>query len=401
MMSTALKLELTDGEPHSVEEISRVSKDLMNVLAGSQPDTTRPPGLLITTEDVRRIRRYVNTALALPTELNEVQYLLGYEATDISGLEPQAIQALHVDIKAHAKTWTELETNMQKVGSDLYVFAGNLITIAVHMIEYVKSLDAYQTLQVGDLSPEQIDRMPPVELVEGDRKKLPGLLALVDDLKIYVKEHSASTTLTRVGVKTFKRVLKDDIAPGVSLKIRLVSSGSPEAEVNRLTEEIAHLNQRIEQKLAEYEEYSDYKWIGFWWGVIPGVISVSIYGPKATAALEEKDRLVEEKRKVEKNLEGVNMLLASLTAFETSLQDLKSRVDGAASGVSNIESLWVLLEELVDSSYDRIKNIHNGLYLVSFVSRFQTLMSNWTEIKGQAFDLLTAFNKALDEPSDH
>lgn len=87
-----------------------------------------------------------------------------------------------------------------------------------------------------------------------------------------------------------------------------------------------------------------------------------------------------------------------MLAFETSLQDLKARVDGAASSVSNIESLWVLLEELVDASYDRIKNTNNALYLVSFVSRFQTLMSNWREIQVQAFDLLTAFNNALDEP---
>lgn len=57
-----------------------------------------------------------------------------------------------------------------------------------------------------------------------------------------------------------------------------------------------------------------------------------------------------------------------------------------------------MLEELVDASYDRIKNTNNALYLVSFVSRFQTLMSNWREIQVQAFDLLTAFNNALDEP---
>ncbi|RMP29930.1 Binary cytotoxin component [Pseudomonas coronafaciens pv. atropurpurea] len=90
--------------------------------------------------------------------------------------------------------------------------------------------------------------------------------------------------------------------------------------------------------------------------------------------------------------------MSDLLAFETSLQDLKARIDGAASGVSNIESLWVLLEELVESSYDRIKSTSNAVYLVSFVSRFQTLMSNWKEIQAQAFDLLTAFNNALDEP---
>ncbi|RMU89460.1 Binary cytotoxin component [Pseudomonas coronafaciens pv. porri] len=127
-------------------------------------------------------------------------------------------------------------------------------------------------------------------------------------------------------------------------------------------------------------------------------MSYSIYGPKASAALFEKDTLIEEKRQIELSINKKNRLLSDLLAFETSLQDLKARIDGAASGVSNIESLWVLLEELVESSYDRIKSTSNAVYLVSFVSRFQTLMSNWKEIQAQAFDLLTAFNNALDEP---
>ncbi len=185
----------------------------------------------------------------------------------------------------------------------------------------------------------------------------------------------------------------------MALKIRLACSGNAGDEIARLTADVDQLNNRINQKLAEYEEYSEYKWIGFWWGVIGGVVSYSIYGPKATAALSEKDHLIKEKRQVELTLKKQNRLLGDLLAFETSLQDLKTRIDGAASGVSNIESLWVLLEELVESSHDRIKNANNALYLVSFVSRFQTLLANWKEIQVQSFDLLTAFNNVLEEPA--
>ncbi len=38
---------------------------------------------------------------------------------------------------------------MQKVGSDLYVFSGNLIAIATDVVDFIKGLDSYQTLQVG------------------------------------------------------------------------------------------------------------------------------------------------------------------------------------------------------------------------------------------------------------
>ncbi|KPB96437.1 alpha-xenorhabdolysin family binary toxin subunit A [Pseudomonas syringae group genomosp. 3] len=396
-MVTLVEPQFTDGEEHAVEDVSRVSKDLMDVLSGQGDGVARAPGLLITNEDVRRIRRYVNSGLALPTALDEVSQLTGGIDNAIPGLGPDAIAELHAGIQAHARSWSAIETNMQKVGGDLYVFSGNLINIATHVVDFIKGLESYQTLQVGELTPAQIDQMPPVALMDQDSRKIPGLLALVDDLKIHIKDHSASTTRTRVGVTDFKRCLKEEIAPGVALKIRLARSGSAGDEIARLTADVDQLNNRINQKLAEYEEYSEYKWIGFWWGPIVGALSYSIYGPKASAALGEKDHLIEEKRQVELTLKKQNRLLGDLLAFETSLQDLKTRIDGAASGVSNIESLWVLLEELVESSYDRIKNTNNAVYLVSFVSRFQTLMSNWKEIQVQSFDLLTAFNNALEE----
>ncbi|AKT28702.1 alpha-xenorhabdolysin family binary toxin subunit A [Pseudomonas syringae pv. actinidiae] len=398
-MVTSVEPQFTDGEAHTVEDVGRVGKDLMNVLSGKGEGVARAPGLLITNEDVRRIRRYVNTGLSLPTKLEEVSQLVGGSDNGIAGLAPDAMAELYVGIQTHARSWSAIETNMQKVGSDLYVFSGNLITIATNVVDFIKGLQSYQTLQVGDLTPAQIDQMPPVALMDQDSKKIPGLLALVDDLKVYIKDHSASTTRTRVGVTDFKRCLKDEIAPGVALKIRLARSGNAGDEIARLTADVDQLNNCINQKLAEYEEYSEYKWIGFWWGVIGGVVSYSIYGPKATAALSEKDHLIKEKRLVELTLKKQNRLLGGLLAFETSLQDLKTRIDGAASGVSNIESLWVLLEELVESSHDRIKNTNNALYLVSFVSRFQTLLANWKEIKVQSFDLLTAFNNALEEPA--
>ncbi|KPZ23653.1 Binary cytotoxin component [Pseudomonas syringae pv. viburni] len=301
-MVTSVEPQFTDGEAHTVEDVGRVGKDLMNVLSGKGEGVARAPGLLITNEDVRSIRRYVNTGLSLPTKLEEVSQLVGGSDNGIAGLAPDAIAELHVGIQTHARSWSAIETNMQKVGSDLYVFSGNLITIATNVVDFIKGLESYQTLQVVDLTPAQIDQMPPVAFMDQDSKKIPGLLALVDDLKVYIKDHSASTTRTRVGVTDFKRCLKDEIAPGVALKIRLARSGNAGDEIARLTADVDQLNNRINQKLAEYEEYSEYKWIGFWWGVIGGMVSYSIYGPKATAALSEKDYLIKEKRQVELTL---------------------------------------------------------------------------------------------------
>lgn len=47
---------------------------------------------MITSEDVRRIKRYVKIGLELPTDLEQVRQLLGGQDSDIEG--PKAAQAL-------------------------------------------------------------------------------------------------------------------------------------------------------------------------------------------------------------------------------------------------------------------------------------------------------------------
>lgn len=398
MMSINNRANPAEDEIPTDDQLSQIGMDYFGLFSGDSPETERDPGLLITNEDVRRIKRYVKTGLELPTDLEQVRQLLGGQNSEIKGLEAEAIQELYLGINDHAKSWSPIERDMKAVGSDLNVFASNLITTSGEIVGFIKGLESYQQRQVGDLTPDEIDKLPPVALLPGEEQKIPALLGLVNDLKGYIGEHSASTQRVKNGVGTFKDMLKGTIAPGVSLKVQLIASADTDETIKQLTAQVELLNTRINEKLAEYESYSDYKWYGFWWGPIGGGISWSIYGPKAKQALREKDQLVAEKRTLEQQIEQLNRLLSSMLSLQTSLQDLQVRIDGAASSVSNLESLWVLLEELVDSSYGKLDGITNAMYLVSFVSRFKTVISNWEDIKKQSWDLLTAFNNVLDEP---
>lgn len=394
---SAVEQPKTDGEPHGADEISQVGKTLMEVLSGQGDGVERDPGLLITNEDVRRIHRYVKTGLELPTDLEQIKHLIGDNGVGIPGLEPEALQTLYVGIHAHSASWSGLENDMRAVGSDLYVFSGGLINTSETLVDFIKGLDAWQTLKPDDLTEEQIEKLPPVALGEQDRKQLPGLVALVAELERLIRQHSASTVRVREGVSLFKGRLRNDIAPSVALKIQLANSSQSNETILRLNEDIARLNTRIDEKIAEYEEYAKYKWVGFWWGPLGGAVSWSIYGPKASAALKEKDRLISEKLGLERQLRQLDKFVSDLHAFETRLQDLKIRMDGATSSVSNIESLWVLLAELVESSRNSLEGLDDGKFLIIFVSRFKSLISNWADIKKQSLDLLTAFNKATED----
>lgn len=386
-----------DDLQHDVIDLSRVGNDFIQATAGLAEGAVRDPGLLVTNEDVRRIHRYVSRGLALPTDIEQVRQLLGNHDSGIPGLQPEDIRQLYLDIQDHSKSWAGLENDMRDVGSDLHVFASNLVGTTADMIAFIQGLDTWRTMKLGDLSVSEIEQMPAVELSASDRKQIPSLLALVDELKIHVAHHSSSTRRVKDGLEVFKARLRDQIRAELARKIDLADSAEAGDNLVQLKDEIKRLNERINQKAAEYDEYCSYRWIGFWWGPIGGAVSWSIYGPKAAGILAEQEQLIAEKAKLETQLRQQDLFLSNLLTFESVLQDLKNRIEGATSGVSNIESLWGLLEKLADDTHRRISGMDNALLLVVFVSRFNSVISNWQSIKQQAFNLLTAFNNVVGD----
>lgn len=368
--------------------------NFMAMASAQNSDVGRAPGLLLTTEDVRQIRAYVQAGLALPVDLDQVRTLLGGQS-GISGLAPEDIRDLYQAIKEHCQSWNPLESNIRKVGSDLNVFSANLLIVARQLITFIKGLESYQGLKVGDLTLEQIEQLPPVEIKPGDRQKIPVLVDYIGDLKILLEQHSASTLEVKNGVSTFKTVLKTKIAPDVSLKVRLSSSAETDEEIARLNAEATALAERIEHKANEYSEYVKYALIGLWWGPVGVAITGGIYGQKAEQVRHEKNALIEEKRIVEKKLLDLNKLLGLLRGLETNLEDLEGRIHDATVGISGLESLWLLMTELVESSRDRLVGLDNATYLAILESRFTSIISNWTAVEKQSLDLLTAFDKAI------
>jgi hypothetical protein len=383
----------------SAEEAEAVSTRFMMAASGSHSDVVRSPGLLVTNEDVRRIKRYVEKGLGLPAELAQVEQLLGYKKIDIPGLEPRDMQVLYQDIKEHAETWSTIETGMKTVGTSLVVFSEDLESSGGAITAFVKGLESYQSTlgKVGDLTPEEIDKLPEVSLGEGDKKKIPTLLALVDDLRTTLDHHSKTATDLNSKISDFKDMLKDRIAPVVGLKIELCASNVSDKNIARLTAEIDIINTLIAEKLATYESYSNYKWLGVWWGPVGLAISASIYGPKAAATAAEKNALIAQKQALEQQVSDHDTLLSSLISFETSLQDLKDRIDGASGSASNLESMWGLIQGYIDSSYRKLEGITDATYLVIFVTRLESIISSWISIRKQAQDLLTAFNNVTAE----
>ena len=378
----------------TAEELNSLTSDFLGAVSGTLEGVERKQGLLITNDDIRKIRRYVNAGLELPIEIEEIEQIHKYDQLNIAGLKSADMQALFKSMREHAKTWSPLESNMKKVGTDLHVFADNFTSSSQSIIDYLKGLPSYisGTGKIDGLTPEEIENLPEIQLTGDEKQKIPALLALVDELKTVITEHSASTQTTKAQISEFKREISNSLKPALGLKIALCNSNNFNEEIKLLNESLDILNQRINQKLAEIEEYSESKWWGLLGGAVGFIVTSTIYGNKAQQARKELDQLTTERREIEAKIATISAAFASLRAFETSLLDLQIRIEDAAGSSSNLESLWELIEKYVDSSSKKLDGVTNAMYLVSFVSRLNTMIENWSAIKKQAGDLLTAFN---------
>jgi hypothetical protein len=389
-------MSATAAQNLNSNEVNSLTSQFMDAVSGTHPEVGRDKGLLVTNEDIRKIKRYVNTSLALPIVEEQIEQLYKFDQLKISGLTSRDMQGLYQTMKDHAGTWSPIESGMKKVGADLHVFSDNFTSGTVPIIDYLKSIPSYNNGvgKIGDLTPEEIEKLPAIQLTEAEQQKIPTLLALVDELKNVITQHSQSTKTIKTKITQFKDKITDTIKPSLGLKIALCNSQNFSDKIKQLNQRLDVLNGRISEKYAEIEQYGKNKWWGAFGGGIGFLITSSIYGNKAKQARTELDQLTAERRDIEKEIGTSSELLAVLLAQETNLQDLQVRVEGASSSASNLESLWELIQTYVDSSSNKLDGVTNAMYLVVFASRLNTMVENWKNVKKQAGDLLTAFNNA-------
>lgn len=380
------KQEITIGR------LNEVSRNYIQALGG-QVDKVREPGLIVSGRDVVAIKRYVTTALELPCELEQIKQLLRYEVADVPGLEPADMQDFYQDVKLHAREWPSIETAMKTVGVDLVVFSDTLKDSGETLIRFIEGLDGFKSAigVIGDITTDGLEHYPLIELTDRDKGRGPTLMALLENVRSDIHECGQNARQVRSNITAFKNGLKGNIGPTLGLKLALLQrNGKPES-LTSLESELDAVNQDIQQHTEIFEGVLDDQY-----GVF-AFIEAMLADDAAPSPRARLQQLFVRKRRLAAQIRHNHALQASLLNLQTDLQDLGLRVSAAASSASNLESLWMLILGYVDASAKRLSHLNDAVFLVVFVARLRSMITCWTEIKGNSQDLLTAFNNAIAE----
>jgi hypothetical protein len=384
------------------EEIARVAtkpSDFLKVSLEDEQNGGRGSALLLTKEDILSIKRYERYALNLPHTLQTVQIQLGIDSSGIRGLEPFDIMNTHVAIREHIISWASIERNIKLAGFQIDLFADTLTRQGREILKYIDGMDFLEQAltTVAEVTQDIIDKMVPAQLSDRDMAVKSALSAYIADMGTNIRLHQQSAVDLKNSLITFTTALRNALIPDVMQKLDLVKQNNLEHQIQELRKDIERLTKDIDQKNKEYSTAKK----NIAWGVLGGPIGVAItggiFGSKAEQFRKEKNKLVAEKNEKIAQLNIKQPISAAVRSLEVRFQDMHIRMEDAVESATNLQDLWALMANYIESSAKDLEKITDNQVLLQFALNFRSVINPWADIKGVTERLLKIFEDALEQ----
>ena len=394
------------SDDNVVDEAARAPIALFDYSAGVPADSAREPGLILTKEQLKNIKRYEIAGLSLPIELANVINYLGYTTGAGNGLDAVDFRKTFQIIHIHASSWNPLRVDLIAIGNKLELFAKEMGTHTATILEIrndirqLNTLDEYNIRTLEDvrrLEFEWGDKFPGIKLDDEDKRTVSEFSYYLNNILESLKQQEADANSIKFRLDAFATTLSNQVRPALQLKIRLIESNSLSDELKVLNEIIKQRALEIDEKVKEYKEAvrqslgsaASFNIIG---------LAMSIYmGVEAERIRKERNRLRAEQRRDIAVMQTKNKILGSLNRVRFDLQDLDIIVVDADMATKNLVTVWNKLSIFIARSSQQADTIEDALSVRQFVNAFQLVAAPWKDIEQDANALLQVFAQADKE----
>lgn len=373
--------------------------DYIQMAAGNNPKATRDRGLFVVPEDLKKINDFARYANQLPVEYVHVVRYLGYPEAPVEALGAHAIARMHQDLHALVFIWNGIQREMKSVASTLISFHSDLEAYGNRIVERIKKMDGFEVGEalVGDFTGQKVGELPSMPFREKDLSALPSLFALTQELVTRAHDYAERARQVRNLMESFIQDLTRTRS-SIGRKMALIASDKSSDIAISLNQELAELNTSIEEVERTYKTFTDYIWVGAYWGPVGLLISGTIYGPTAIDTKSKHNTLIERKAELSNKLKTVNHLAPLLSRLQLDLQKLYLLTNEALNGAGNIENLWVMLGTWIETSVKSIRRTNNATELFLFEANLSTMIKKWSEVKREAVILMWDLNQESSNP---
>lgn len=371
----------SESEKEEGEEVS-VSKDAK--------------GLIFNKQDLKEILKYVNEGLLLPTTLEDIKKEMPYENPENPTLTHSHYSKVFSAIKNHCSTWSKIETDIFKQGTDLKIFAGNFCSNGNVIIKAIDAMPICQQII-------QTVETTTVELTEDDKKITAALSEILTDIKKNVNKQEENVENIIKELTTFSTTLSDDITAQVTKLNKEVAKINLPEENKKLDNELNQVEYNIKLTQQAYNKMVGYAFTGTTGlvfgplGVISWAITGGIYGSKAEKVRKELDRLKKQRKDLQDQKKEKDNMKKKVEEMKDKTLDLEMNIENAMTGVRHLKTLWESVGQYIDSSQKELNDINNSQRLLSFKGKFTSCIESWSTVGDTTSELVQLFDETLKE----
>jgi hypothetical protein len=352
--------------------------------------------------------------MSLPTKIDEVKSFIHYQSSGIAGLEPTDIQVLFQAIHDHTLSWDSIESKTLQQAIDLQIYATNIVTAGNDIVDLIKEMSLIERAKkLGTLTDKELKG---ITYGNDDKEVAQALGTLLERMKADIAKEQIATAKVATAIGNFRIYISGGalnianeageikesgiIVTGLDAQVRtkkeLMNTNNLSATIASDEQTIKEKKQSIDQLQKDYDRYMVYVFAGSI-ALVTFAVTASVFGPKAIAAREDKEKLIAEVTALEAKVTSAQALQKALEALANQFRDIGTRLQDAEVAIWHLDNMWKTLYANIHHSHDHFKTINDAMTLLIFLADFKKVIDPWKEVGPIAKDLQVIIDQVLIE----
>lgn len=387
-------------EEYSVDEMDPVKKVKMLPeryfeFLGSRLGSQQAGGLL-TADNLKVIKKYVNVVSQLPRTLQEVEQEVDYS---VLNLDATLVYELYRALHRHSDEWDKLERSVKQLGPEIEMFADSLVQRGGALLQNLESSEAF--LEIKRCRAEEGGDVYALELSDEEQAAIkhllaPGLTALVSEIE------GTRRRIDDVDARAnwFNSEIKRELRPRLARLTAHLDEKASSENILEKRQQLDEWDEQIDQLAADYSANVGYAFTGLLFGPIGVAVTGGVFGAKAEKIRAEKNALIEKRDDLAQMMGRMMPALQDLERISTLVRDLQFRCKDLSSATKRMADVWLFLASYANTSVNEAKEINDIHRLEEFVHDFSEVIKPWGKIGNICHTLSELFNELIEEYED-
>ncbi|WP_311752443.1 alpha-xenorhabdolysin family binary toxin subunit A [Proteus columbae] len=383
-------------------ETSDIPKVALGLILGIDIENGRLPGI-VTSHDLIKIKSYINKALSLPYQIEDVINFIHYNEISVQQLSPENILTLFIRIRDHAFEWNRIEYAIKQQAIDLEIIGREITSTGENIISFINqmSLLAKISTVIHDLSEQELEN---IQYQSQDKEVATQLIHILESMKedienerdktIKLKESLSSFRSKIMGGKDSQNITHHSIYYDILNKKRFINEFYNDNSLS-LIEERDLLIEEIATLKDEYKHYVGLAFTGLAIGIIGVIITGGIFGAKAEVIRKKKNELIQKVKKINADIDIYEGLSLHLNTLYIELSEIEQFIEDANLALEHIEYVWQAILTEIEASITHFNKINSALELIKFSIYLEKIIAPWYMVIGYSKEILLSFDNAL------